>query len=222
MEKRNTLLLTVIAVATLLVAVVGATFAYFASSSDTANTLDLDVTTVKSTASLTAGATQLEMEITPDLMQQSTAANTSIKNTTGEITVELTSDAAATCYYDIAFTWDGTAYEPTDNLATDQNEFTVKAEYAATSGTSTQGTNQISGETQMNKIAAMTGEDGSIADIVKTGLVVDEASISSNSGATAKATWTFELNFYNLTLDQTDSQGGKNYKGTFKVVNVAC
>ena len=61
MEKRNTLLLTVIAVATLLVAVVGATFAYFASSSDTANTLDLDVTTVKSTASLTAGATQLEM-----------------------------------------------------------------------------------------------------------------------------------------------------------------
>ena len=34
MEKRNTLLLTVIAVATLLVAVVGATFAYFASSQD--------------------------------------------------------------------------------------------------------------------------------------------------------------------------------------------
>ena len=31
MEKKNTLLLTVIAVATLLVAVVGATFAYFGS-----------------------------------------------------------------------------------------------------------------------------------------------------------------------------------------------
>lgn len=32
MEKKNTLLLTVIAIATLLVAVVGATFAYFATT----------------------------------------------------------------------------------------------------------------------------------------------------------------------------------------------
>ena len=38
MEKKNTVLLTVIAVATLLVAVVGATFAYFtASNSSTGN-----------------------------------------------------------------------------------------------------------------------------------------------------------------------------------------
>ncbi len=38
MEKRNTILLTVIAIATLLVAVVGATFAYFTASTQTTNT----------------------------------------------------------------------------------------------------------------------------------------------------------------------------------------
>ena len=46
MEKKNTLLLTVIAVATLLVAVVGATFAYFGSfSTKVDNKAGVNVTT---------------------------------------------------------------------------------------------------------------------------------------------------------------------------------
>ena len=52
MEKKNTILLTVIAVATLLVAVVGATFAYFTASSnvtgDAASTGEIDTATVGS------------------------------------------------------------------------------------------------------------------------------------------------------------------------------
>lgn len=56
MDKKNTMLLTVIAVATLLVAVVGATFAYFAISgtADNANT-----TITGTTAEFTAGAIAL-------------------------------------------------------------------------------------------------------------------------------------------------------------------
>lgn len=52
MEKKNTILLTVIAVATLLVAVVGATFAYFTATSnvtgDAASTGEIDTATVGS------------------------------------------------------------------------------------------------------------------------------------------------------------------------------
>ena len=57
MEKKNTILLTVIAVATLLVAVVGATFAYFtATNSTSGNGGTADVTTD------TVGAVNLAME----------------------------------------------------------------------------------------------------------------------------------------------------------------
>lgn len=57
MEKKNTILLTVIAVATLLVAVVGATFAYFTATTQTgtgAGTTATDTTT-------TVGGTNLEL-----------------------------------------------------------------------------------------------------------------------------------------------------------------
>lgn len=54
MEKKNTVLLTVIAVATLLVAVVGATFAYFTASNSTSGDAagSVDVTTAAESVSL--------------------------------------------------------------------------------------------------------------------------------------------------------------------------
>ena len=52
MEKKNTILLTVIAIATLLVAVVGATFAYFTATITTTN--DTNATTEVKTAALTS------------------------------------------------------------------------------------------------------------------------------------------------------------------------
>ena len=45
MEKKNTILLTVIAVATLLVAVVGATFAYFTAQGGTTRTREIQIQT---------------------------------------------------------------------------------------------------------------------------------------------------------------------------------
>lgn len=60
MEKKNTVLLTVIAVATLLVAVVGATFAYFtATSTSTGTSGKVDVTTADvAGATLTIGSAE--------------------------------------------------------------------------------------------------------------------------------------------------------------------
>ena len=57
MEKKNTILLTVIAVATLLVAVVGATFAYFTATTQTGTGAG---TTATDTAT-TVGGTNLEL-----------------------------------------------------------------------------------------------------------------------------------------------------------------
>ena len=54
MERKNTILLTVIAVATLLVAVVGATFAFFAVQADSNAKVEIETTTAKAADSFVA------------------------------------------------------------------------------------------------------------------------------------------------------------------------
>jgi len=129
MEKRNTLLLTVIAVATLLVAVVGATFAYFASTPSTGNGLALNATTQAASAAFTATAGTLTLEITADEMLRGSATAAEGDNLLADaattatdakynpddrnapLVVTFTSAADGTpmsCTYDIVYTWTST------------------------------------------------------------------------------------------------------------------
>ena len=77
-EKKNTMLLTVIAVATLLVAVVGATFAYFSLSvSGTANTTATVTAGSVGTIELTGGTTNLKLKVNATDMTQAIAGTDS-------------------------------------------------------------------------------------------------------------------------------------------------
>ncbi len=72
MEKKNTMLLTVIAVATLLVAVVGATFAYFSLSmngSSTTTTATVEAKTI-GTATIATKQENLTLKLTPQEMSK--------------------------------------------------------------------------------------------------------------------------------------------------------
>lgn len=75
MEKRNTMLLTVIAVATLLVAVVGATFAYFSLSiTGDASTTNVEVKAQKvGMATITTKTENLTLTLTPQEMSKETS-----------------------------------------------------------------------------------------------------------------------------------------------------
>ena len=65
MDKKNTMLLTVIAIATLLVAVVGATFAYFSIQADNEGIKATDVTgTAKSTGAITMVSLEKNLSLT--------------------------------------------------------------------------------------------------------------------------------------------------------------
>ncbi len=126
MEKRNTLLLTVIAIATLLVAVVGATFAYFASTINTNNgDVNLNLQTSDNRAVFTSSASG-GVNITVDsyMMQQHDAVegddgnvsnNTAIAgNLVGNANINVTLQASeqdheTTCTYDLVFKWDDTS-----------------------------------------------------------------------------------------------------------------
>ncbi len=121
MEKRNTLLLTIIAIATLLVAVVGATFAYFASTTDTnSGKVNLNVETANKTATFTAvGGGDMNINVTADLMQESNAGDGGAQQTAnGTLDANLTANSninvslnsptegqLVTCSYDLVFEW---------------------------------------------------------------------------------------------------------------------
>jgi len=221
MEKRNTLLLTVIAVATLLVAVVGATFAYFASATDTANTLAMNVTTMANNSSFTATATTLAVSVTADEMLQSGGDNTTDegKTSSGDLIVDFASAANGTemfCTYDIVFTWGSEdKYQAHSAKNTESlKEFTIQATPAHTgdgSAKNSNGTNLIEVEKDFVEVVGNADSKELITD----------ATIYSTSTTASRTTWTFTAKFYNLATDQSDL-AGMNYVGNFAVTGVQC
>lgn len=122
MEKKNTILLTVIAVATLLVAVVGATFAYFTATSsvtgDAASTGEIDTATVGS-----VGITQTDLgpsanQIYPGTMNwvgTSVAATKSDTDANFTITYDVTGDVTLSEAFGYDVNWK--LYAVTSNVA---------------------------------------------------------------------------------------------------------
>lgn len=194
MEKKNTVLLTVIAIATLLVAVVGATFAYF-SVNMTNNNADVTVkaTTAKASDVFTStGDGTLSLDITNAVMQEADAGDDVLADSdSGELTVSLNAGSGnASCDYELWLKPDtATASAPYTKTAAAGSllEFTV----AGTDDTTP--TAQTFAEVNIpNSLAATGVKLGSytIADTYDTGLT-----------ATTQ-TWTLSAKFYNLNVDQ--------------------
>ena len=212
MEKRsnNTIMLTVIAIATLLVAVVGATFAYF--SANTAGNAGKTTVEVNTAAAadlfLTEGNSTITLDVTADKMQQAVGKNDySVKitnDTDATIAVKLTAGSSkATCTYDLTYTPTTEFKSDSDAVAASLKEFTL-------AGTSTAGNNFE--EKDLNGVNAATVLGSySISDTYDAA-AADEATVD---------TWTFTANFYNLAVDQGDNIG-KTFGGTVTVTNVQC
>ena len=221
MERRNTLLLTVIAIATLLVAVVGATFAYFASgsinttnnttvSATTGATLNTTFTTVGSTINLTVA----EEDMLPSAKDDSNAKATE----TGTITVEFTggtTEVPMQCKYDLYYSWVNVAADPTDESVkpttpytrsdANKNEFT----YAITKQVGSTGTPA----TFVNATNFVANDNVTTPTPVKIGA---EQTIQSNGTATTHI-YNIETKFFNIDADQT-LNANANWKIKFYVV----
>ena len=124
MEKRNTLLLTIIAIATLLISVVGATFAYFASNINTSEgNVNIDVdTSNKQAVFLASSSGDINITVNSYMMQQHDATqddNTSNNATIAALlensaTINVSLQAAdagkvSTCSYDLVYKWNSTS-----------------------------------------------------------------------------------------------------------------
>lgn len=198
MEKRNTLLLTVVAIATLLVAVVGATFAYFAASTETDNTLGVTANTMGGSTFVATPGSPIALDITADVMQQSNTNNTTAaKSANSTLEVKLASpanDTTVSCTYDIVY------YDTGDTFTT------VKPEGYAHEFT-------LSG-TDMTTLDYET-----IDATTRKVTVIDNAEITANTTAGTTKQYTFQADFYNVAAAQAT---GKHYAGYFAVENVVC
>lgn len=216
MEKKNTLLLTVIAVATLLVAVVGATFAYFGSfSTNVENKAGVNVTTeaAKSSAFLTEAA-QLKLNVAGAEMLKGDGAASSVGTYEGDkatLTVKLNatdSKTKTTCTYDIYYKYDDASavYGATDTpvtTGTEGKEFT----YTLTPST---------GITVETAYVATAEKDFSVFKDATAEFKVASGTIEVSDG---DATQTLDVNvkFYNFpTIDQT-ALSDKSFAGKFYV-----
>ena len=216
MEKKNTLLLTVIAVATLLVAVVGATFAYFGSFTTTVdNKAGVNVTTeaAKSSAFLTEAA-QFKLDVAGAEMLKGEGAATSVGTPTGDkatLTVKLNATdpkTKTTCTYDIYYKYDDASavYGATDTpvtTGTEGKEFT----YTLTPST---------GIIVETAYVATAEKDFSVFKDATAEVKVASGTIEVSAG---DATQTLDVNvkFYNFpTIDQT-ALSDKSFAGKFYV-----
>lgn len=159
MDKKNTMLLTVIAIATLLVAVVGATFAYFSIQSDNSGIKATDVTgTAKSTGAITMVSLgkDLSLTLTGAEMVESAQNTTYYATTTPDVKPFLTDKTAAT--YDLA----------TFTLASGETKYDCTYKYAVT----------ITGVDAYD----FTGENAHMADDIK--VVFNGAGLTGESTMT--------------------------------------
>jgi len=97
MDKKNTLLLTVIAIATLLVAVVGATFAYFTAQTGTGQSAKINVTTSTSDSVSFGSFDSIVLNANQQNFYQGAGSHQG--STTGAVVLQANNDTSATyCY----------------------------------------------------------------------------------------------------------------------------
>lgn len=204
-EKKSSIILMVIALVTLLVSVIGATFAYFTTGKTVAN-LNLTANTQGAAAFTATPGAGIALSITADKMQQTNVSNTTPSATgNSTLTVKLTSPANGTnvsCTYDIKYVDTGDAYTKVSAMGY-THEFSLE-------GSGKTGATAEAKSMAVTDYNTLTG---------KTTTVVSGASISASTTTGTSTVWTFTAKFYNVNAAQATN---KKYAGNFYVDNVRC
>ena len=244
-NRKNTILLTVIAVATLLVAVVGATFAYFSAQQGNAQSANVEVSTDTAASSMISVSGAISLHATPDNFNE--AAGSHLNSETdayGTITWRPSNTAGAEtdyCYtVKLNITANTTQYDPEDadedipellfNIEHSTTEYTDQTDGTPASVTAPI-TTDVDGLTYATVEATNTGTRGEISgwDITgKTGTFLirgDQADgswkITGNSSQETHEYWHANVTMVNLDRDQLYNTG-KSVTGTLIFNNGTC
>lgn len=224
MEKKNTILLTVIAVATLLVAVVGATFAYFTAQGGTTSQANVTVSTgtagssslgTFSAINIYADATTFSKEnALKEKEEEGLRAHTGTSTGTvswtapGAVGGKAPSEADRSFCYTAVLNITANTFEATQNAETTELEFTAKKDDVVVID-------------KMNITTTTT--DVKIPTKAVTAEETPEYvhKLVPAAGATDTDTWTLTVTLLNLNADQSVN-AGKQFTGAVKFDKVNC
>lgn len=222
MEKKNTIVLTVIAIATLLVAVVGATFAYFAVGYNNNADVKTTVTTSAAADAFTAtGTGSLALTIDNNNMSNNATYTSgyavAAEASSSDLKVSLKAGSGtATCTYDLQLVKNNGSATYAKTSGVTGNEFTIQG----TDGT--QSFSEINVDTAVAKAGTTTGTDEQGNAVQTTGILGNYTITAGTTEVTQ--TWTIKSVFYNVQAVNQATEGilGKTFDYSVKVVNVKC
>ena len=222
MEKKNTLFLTILAVGTLLVAVVGATFAYFGSFTTTVtNRAAVNLTTAAAkSSSFVSTAAALSLSVAGSEMLKGTGSATQVGtysggNTNATLTVNLTANdttTTTTCTYDVMYAYDSSSAKYGDattpvTAGTANKEFTYTLTSSAPAALKIEST-YATADSDFSVFKTATNETNAIK--------VASGTITAKNTTTTQ-TLSVNIKFYNFpTIDQS-ALASKSFAGKFYV-----
>ncbi len=212
-NRKNTILLTVIAVATLLVAVVGATFAYFTAQGGSTAQTPVNV----QTAQTSNGSFVTNGSITINANQENfyQGAGNQTSTATATVTYTASSTAASDFCYTVGLQVTSNNFEYT-TAPTNTPELTFTARKSANASDLTSATTLIDGmdittSAQSTLIQIPTTLDGDIYN----------HQISAGQGETINDQWDFTVTLVNLESDQ-NANTNKTFTGQIVFTHVEC
>lgn len=217
-NKKNTILLTVIAVATLLVAVVGATFAYFTASGAQETTGNVTVST--GTAASSEFGTMNAINLYADASTFAEGGKDVTGSSTG--TVKWTAPGAAgtvtpsladrTFCYTAALEITANTFVKSAANATNVNEL----EFTAVKGTET-----IIDKQSLVTLATGKAVTGTINIPTTKGGTDMKHTLVADAGASVSDSWTITVTLKNQAFNQNDN-AGKQFTGVIRFNKTTC
>lgn len=213
-NKKNTILLTVIAVATLLVAVVGATFAYFTAQGGSASQADVVVNTGKAGSSSLGTFKAINIYADASNFAQGKGDQTGTSTGTVSWTAPTNATGSTTGVTEADRTMCYTA-----TLAITNNTFVV-SKANTTSAAELEFTAVKGSKTIIDKMNITTTKTN-VQIPTTTGGTDYTHKLVADAGATVSDSWTLTVTLKNLGVDQNDNTG-KNFEGAVKFDKTSC
>lgn len=215
MDKKSAVVLTVIAVATLLVAMVGATFAYFSASGTGSATTPITVTTRTNTSSLVGSFDPIMINATPENFGKDDGDLT--ESTSGVVSVtvgegEGTSEICYTASLEV---------KSNDMQYTDTVNRTPELIFTASKGASETSLTELVKDEDITMLGTLGNTNTTLRIPTAMGSTNYVHKLSTTTG-TATDYWAASVTLVNLAEKQDETIGNKMFIGTFKIDVVDC
>ena len=212
-NRKNTILLTVIAVATLLVAVVGATFAYFTAQGGSSVQTPVNV----NTAQTSNGSFVTNGSITINANQENfyEGAGNQTSTATATVTYTASSTAASNFCYTVGLQVTANNFVYT-TAPTNTPELTFTARKSANAADLTSATTMINQRDITTTTASTTIQVPNTAEGSEFIHKID-----ATQGQTINDQWDFTVTLVNLSSDQNENTG-KSFTGQIVFTHVEC